>query len=231
MTKITPNQKTIARQSPSSISSRRTIRRRLYPVTGRFAVVISSRLSIVVRPRLLRDVLKLLISSGRRRQGVEPSPRSRRPRASGCASRRIRRRCRDGGRCDRAATSSGGDFVDFEILYECEKLEDQRLINDICRNGDSVLHLIVKRSAKVRAKPVDKSFELSIVAPPQARVVTQRKQFSVEPLIVNPKVKLSPVVKDMISSASDGLRSENPLVRSREGTGGAYFMQASSGNK
>ncbi|XP_056860318.1 phosphatidylinositol 4-kinase gamma 4-like [Raphanus sativus] len=125
----------------------------------------------------------------------------------------------------------GGDFVDFEILYECEKLEDQRLINDICRNGDSVLHLIVKRSAKVRAKPVDKSFELSIVAPPQARVVTQRKQFSVEPLIVNPKVKLSPVVKDMISSASDGLRSENPLVRSREGTGGAYFMQASSGNK
>ncbi|KAG2307305.1 hypothetical protein Bca52824_027053 [Brassica carinata] len=112
----------------------------------------------------------------------------------------------------------GGDFVDSEILYEGEKLEDQSLINDICRNGDSVLHLLVRRSAKVRAKPVDKSFELSIVALPQASVVTQRKQFSLEPLIVNPKVKLSPVVKDMISSASDMLRSGNPPVRSREGT-------------
>ncbi|KAL0864969.1 hypothetical protein Bca101_044087 [Brassica carinata] len=112
----------------------------------------------------------------------------------------------------------GGDFVDSEILYEGEKLEDQSLINDICRNGDSVLHLLVRRSAKVRAKPVDKSFELSIVALPQASVVTQRKQFSLEPLIVNPKAKLSPVVKDMISSASDMLRSGNPPVRSREGT-------------
>ena len=127
----------------------------------------------------------------------------------------------------------GGDFVDSEVLYEGEKLEDQSLINDICRNGDSVLHLLVRRSAKVRAKPVDKSFELSIVAPPpQACVGTPvRKEFSLEPLIVNPKAKLSPVVKDMVSSASDGLRSGNPPVRSREGTGGAYFMQASSGNK
>ncbi|KAJ4870914.1 Phosphatidylinositol 4-kinase gamma 4 [Raphanus sativus] len=117
----------------------------------------------------------------------------------------------------------GGDFVDSEIVYEGEKLEDQSLIDDICRNGDSVLHLLVRRSAKVRGKPVDgKSFELSVVAP---------KQFSLEPLVVNPKAKLPFVVRDMISSASDGLRSGNAPVRSREGTGGAYFMQASSGNK
>nr|VDD16489.1 unnamed protein product [Brassica oleracea] len=125
----------------------------------------------------------------------------------------------------------GGDFVDSEILYEGERLEDQSVIDDICRNGDSVLHLVLRRSAKVRAKPVDKSFELSIVAPPQASVVPQRKEFSLEPLVVNPKAKLSLVVKDMVRSASDGLRSGNPPVRSREGTGGAYFMQASSGNK
>lgn len=125
----------------------------------------------------------------------------------------------------------GGDFVDSEILYEGERLEDQSVIDDICRNGDSVLHLVLRRSAKVRAKPVDKSFELSIVAPTQTSVVPQRKEFSLEPLVVNPKAKLSLVVKDMVSSASDGLRSGNPPVRSREGTGGAYFMQASSGNK
>ncbi|CAF2303746.1 hypothetical protein HID58_016633 [Brassica napus] len=125
----------------------------------------------------------------------------------------------------------GGDFVDSEILYEGERLEDQSVIDDICRNGDSVLHLVLRRSAKVRAKPVDKSFELSIVAPTQTSVVPQRKEFSLEPLVVNPKAKLSLVVKDMVSSASDGLRSGNPPVRSREGTGGAYFMQGSSGNK
>ncbi|ESQ39293.1 hypothetical protein EUTSA_v10001379mg [Eutrema salsugineum] len=129
-----------------------------------------------------------------------------------------------------------GDFVDpdeQEILYEGEKLEDQSLINDICRNDDSVLHLLVRRSAKVRAKPVEKNFELSIVAP-QANDVSPRKpsgHFSLEPVIVNSKAKLPLVVKDMIHSASDGLRNGNPPVRSREGTGGAYFMQGSSGNK
>ncbi|RID70307.1 hypothetical protein BRARA_C02337 [Brassica rapa] len=140
----------------------------------------------------------------------------------------------------------GGDFVDSEVLYEGEKLEDQSLVNDICRNSDAVLHLLVRRSAKVRAKPVEKNFELSIVAPPRVDdvkrvieaddgIVQPRKQllndFSLEPVIVNPKAELPEVVKDMVSSASDGLRSGNPPVRSREGTGGAYFMQGSSGNK
>lgn len=138
-----------------------------------------------------------------------------------------------------------GDFVDpdeQEILYEGEKLEDQSLINDICRNSDSVLHLLVRRSAKVRAKPVEKNFELSIVAP-QANdkrgceagsIVTPRKpsdNLSLEPLIINSKAQLPLVVNDMIKSASDGLKSGNSPVRSREGTGGAYFMQGSSGQK
>lgn len=138
-----------------------------------------------------------------------------------------------------------GDFVDpdeQDILYEGEKLEDQSLINDICRNDDSVLHLLVRRSAKVRAKPVEKNFELSIVAP-QANNKKGRKadsivplkklsdRLSLEPVIINPKAKVPLVVKDMIRSASDGLKSGNSPVRSREGTGGAYFMQGPSGNK
>uniref|UniRef100_A0A1J3I1B9 1-phosphatidylinositol 4-kinase n=1 Tax=Noccaea caerulescens TaxID=107243 RepID=A0A1J3I1B9_NOCCA len=136
----------------------------------------------------------------------------------------------------------GGDFVDDpdeqEILYEGEKLEDQSLINDICRNDDSVLHLLVRRSAKVRAKPVEKNYELSIVAPQAAnktalppRNGVSSKNLSLEPLVINSKAKLPHVVEDMIQSASDGLRSGNAPVMSREGTGGAYFMQGSSGNK
>ncbi|CAH2057731.1 unnamed protein product [Thlaspi arvense] len=139
-----------------------------------------------------------------------------------------------------------GDFVvdpdEQEILYEGEKLEDQSLINDICRSEDSVLHLLVRRSAKVRAKPVEKNFELSIVAPQSNdkrgreadSIVPQRKpsdHISLEPVVINSKAKLSLVVKDMIQSASDGLRIGNSPVRSREGTGGAYFMQGSSGNE
>uniref|UniRef100_A0A1J3F916 1-phosphatidylinositol 4-kinase n=1 Tax=Noccaea caerulescens TaxID=107243 RepID=A0A1J3F916_NOCCA len=136
----------------------------------------------------------------------------------------------------------GGDFVDDpdeqEILYEGEKLEDQSLINDICRNDDSVLHLLVRRSAKVRAKPVEKNYELSIVAPQAAnktalppRNGVSSKNLSLEPLVINSKAKLPHVVEDMIQSASDGLRSGNAPVMSREGTGGAYFIQGSSGNK
>uniref|UniRef100_A0A1J3DL61 1-phosphatidylinositol 4-kinase n=1 Tax=Noccaea caerulescens TaxID=107243 RepID=A0A1J3DL61_NOCCA len=136
----------------------------------------------------------------------------------------------------------GGDFVDDpdeqEILYEGEKLEDQSLINDICRNDDSVLHLLVRRSAKVRAKPVEKNYELSIVAPQAAnktalppRNGASSKNLSLEPLVINSKAKLPHVVEDMIQSASHGLRSGNAPVMSREGTGGAYFMQGSSGNK
>ncbi|CAH8266179.1 unnamed protein product [Arabidopsis lyrata] len=134
-----------------------------------------------------------------------------------------------------------GDFVDpdeQELLYEGEKLEDQSLINDICRNDDSVLHLLVRRSAKVRAKPVEKNFELSIVAPQakdkkgrEADRIVPPKKLSLEPVIVNSKAKVPLVVKDMIKSASDGLKSGNSPVRSREGTGGAYFMQGPSGNK
>ncbi|CAA7044373.1 unnamed protein product [Microthlaspi erraticum] len=130
----------------------------------------------------------------------------------------------------------GGDFADDEeILYEGEKLEDQSLINDICRNDDSVLHLLVRRSAKVRAKPVEKNYELSIVAPQAAKPTLPPRNgssnLSLEPLVINSKAKLPEVVEDMIQAAADGLRSGNAPVRSREGTGGAYFMQGSSGNK
>ncbi|XP_010544835.1 PREDICTED: phosphatidylinositol 4-kinase gamma 4-like [Tarenaya hassleriana] len=162
----------------------------------------------------------------------------------------------------------GKDFDDpneQEILYEGEKLEDQRLVDDICRNNDTVLHLVVRKPAKVHPRPVEKNFELSIVAPQvndgkdydvtkktngiecdvgeahgaKSResngIVLPRKpsdhRFSLDPVIVNPKAKLPLVVSEMMVSASDGLERGNSPVRSREGTGGAYFMQDSSGQK
>ncbi|KAE8722112.1 Phosphatidylinositol 4-kinase gamma 4 [Hibiscus syriacus] len=54
---------------------------------------------------------------------------------------------------------------DQEVVFDGEQLEDQRLIDDICKHNDAVLNLLVQKSAKVRVKPFAKNFELSIVAP------------------------------------------------------------------
>ncbi|KAK2993877.1 hypothetical protein RJ640_003989 [Escallonia rubra] len=146
------------------------------------------------------------------------------------------------------------DFDEEEILCNGERLEDQRVINDICKNNDAVIHLFVRKSAKIRARPVEKNFELSIVASEQNgktdynvnresgcetdeenSLVVPRKppdrEFWVEPIILNPKIELPPVICDLIDSTYEGLERGNYPIRSSEGTGGAYFMQDASGNK
>ncbi|KAK2406841.1 phosphatidylinositol 4-kinase gamma [Trifolium repens] len=52
-----------------------------------------------------------------------------------------------------------------------------------------------------------------------------------EPVIVNPKVELASEVWDMIDTTYDGLENGNSPIRSSEGTGGAYFMLDSTGQK
>ncbi|GKU96640.1 hypothetical protein SLEP1_g9852 [Rubroshorea leprosula] len=52
-----------------------------------------------------------------------------------------------------------------EVLCDGKQVEDQMLIDDICKPDDAVLHLLVCRTAKVRVRPVEKNIELSIVAP------------------------------------------------------------------
>ncbi|XP_042481139.1 phosphatidylinositol 4-kinase gamma 4-like [Macadamia integrifolia] len=149
------------------------------------------------------------------------------------------------------------DLKDQELICDGEELEDQWLIDDICKNSDAVIHLLVRKSAKVRPKPIEKEFELSIVASDSnegkefdeqevdgknhwnneskdLRVVTKEspsRDFILQPIIVNPKIELSSVVNDLINSTFDGLDSGNQPVRSSEGSGGAYFMPDSSGQK
>ncbi|XP_030530199.1 phosphatidylinositol 4-kinase gamma 4 [Rhodamnia argentea] len=145
----------------------------------------------------------------------------------------------------------GKGFVDLEsqeLFCNGEKLENQKLINDISNNRDAVIHLLVQKSAKVRAKPIEKDFELSVEAakpnvttngdkssgelavvagePPQLG-----RNFSLEPIIVNPRVTLPSVIRNMIKASFDGLESGHSPIRSSEGTGGAYFMQDSFGAK
>ncbi|XP_059444187.1 phosphatidylinositol 4-kinase gamma 4-like [Corylus avellana] len=132
------------------------------------------------------------------------------------------------------------DVEDEELFCNGKKLDDQILIDDICKDNDAVIHLLVQKSAKVRAKPVEKDFELSVVAATasegrdkqsrELQVVTREppgRDFWLKPIIVNPKAKLSPCIWDMINSTFDGLVKGNEPIRSSEGTGGAYFMQNS----
>ncbi|PON36476.1 Phosphatidylinositol 3-kinase, Vps34 type [Parasponia andersonii] len=156
------------------------------------------------------------------------------------------------------------DLEEQEVVCNGERLEDQRLIDDICKHNDAVIHLLIRKSAKVRARPVEKNFELSVVAADlndkgsygvdeetnkmQRDVgeenfkrdygvgeVVPRKPSGPEPLlepfIVNHKIKLPLVIQDMVNATLNGLNSGNHPIRSLEGTGGAYFMLDSSGNK
>lgn len=154
----------------------------------------------------------------------------------------------------------GKGFVDVkgrELVCNGEKLDDQWLIDDICKNNDAVIHLLVQKSAKVRGKPVDKNFEISIDAKKsngrnydEEEVVDEgkkhwRKEYDelqvvsrkppdqhiwLEPLIINPKIELSSVIKDMIDASFEGLKMGLKPIRSSEGSGGAYFMQDALGD-
>lgn len=144
------------------------------------------------------------------------------------------------------------DLKDQELICNGKELEDQQLIYDICKNNDAMIHLLVRKSAKIRTKPVEKDFELSIVAPnlgekgddvvdgecqletqPEKPQIVARepllRDFFFEPLIVNPNIELPLVIKELLQSTFDGLETGNMPIRSSEGSGGAYFMQAASG--
>nr|CAD1843429.1 unnamed protein product [Ananas comosus var. bracteatus] len=136
-----------------------------------------------------------------------------------------------------------GDLEDQKLVFDGEELEDHRLITDICKSNDAVIHLLIRKSAKARAEPVGKDFELSVVAPDVKeklqldalqlfdRSPLPRRNSWVEPVVINPKVELSPLVMNMIRETFDGLEKGNPPIMSAEGSGGAYFMQDFSGHK
>ncbi|PHU09793.1 Phosphatidylinositol 4-kinase gamma 2 [Capsicum chinense] len=142
-----------------------------------------------------------------------------------------------------------GDVDEQEVLCNGERLEDQRLINDICKNNGAVIHLFVRKSAKIRARPADKNFELSIVAPQVNDKVKESRSGNevdnkllalreppdrasiLEPIIVNPKIEVPLVISDLIGSTVEGLDRGHYPIRSSEGTGGAYFMLDATGSK
>ncbi|KAH7863886.1 hypothetical protein Vadar_023040 [Vaccinium darrowii] len=167
-------------------------------------------------------------------------------------------RCRDVGYVKRQIARKKKGLVDLddqEIICNGESLEDQRLITDICKNNnDAVIHLFVRKTAKIRAKPVDKNYELSIVAPQlndkrddevhresgyslesektlDVRRNHPDRDFCLEPVIFNSKIEIPSILEDLVKSTYQGLARGHYPIRSAEGTGGAYFMPNESGKK
>lgn len=130
-----------------------------------------------------------------------------------------------------------GNPWDHELTLDGEELDDQRLITDLCKNGENVIHLLIRKSAKVRAKPVGKDFEVSIDNVNHRNnavdlsLQARPKDFFVEPVVVNPEIKLPSFLKELISSTLEGLEKGNGPIKSSDGSGGAYFMQDPSGHK
>ncbi|XP_021846642.2 phosphatidylinositol 4-kinase gamma 4 [Spinacia oleracea] len=146
------------------------------------------------------------------------------------------------------------DLKDQELFCQGERLKDQSLINDISKTNDGVIHLLVKKSAKVRTitveRDVELELELSVVAsdvlskdecnkkqfgelyPLSSNKVVPNRDSWLEPVVVNvPTIELPLAFHNLINSAIDGLDKGNPPIRSTDGTGGAYFMFNPSGQK
>ncbi|EAZ00815.1 hypothetical protein OsI_22845 [Oryza sativa Indica Group] len=132
---------------------------------------------------------------------------------------------------------------DHKLECDGKELEDHQLIADISKKDDAVIHLFIRKPAKLRTQQVDKDTVVTVVTPQEkenlqneAHAVNPAKPAGarpalVEPIIVNHKVKLSLEVMRMISSAIAGLENGYLPVMSAEGSGGVYFMQDASGEK
>ncbi|GAB2217466.1 hypothetical protein Drorol1_Dr00000658 [Drosera rotundifolia] len=139
---------------------------------------------------------------------------------------------------------------DEELVFDGEPLEDQRLIEDISKQNDAVIHLLIQKSVKVRATPVEKNFELSIDASglnisrdgalsyDESEAIDHPvpgnlspRDIVLEPIIVNPKAEIPSAIWDLIKMTFDGLENGNYPMRSKEGSGGAYLMLDSTGEE
>ncbi|XP_054823636.1 phosphatidylinositol 4-kinase gamma 2 [Prosopis cineraria] len=143
--------------------------------------------------------------------------------------------------------NKGKCFVDLEnqdLFCNGERLDDQRMFHDVCKSDDDVIHLLVQKSAKVRATPIEKDLELSVVASTTSEesidgnkkkllsaTEAEGVDFILEPIVVNPNIQTFPFLWEMINSTYDGLQKGNKPVRSSEGTGGTYFMQDATGQE
>lgn len=126
------------------------------------------------------------------------------------------------------------DVEDQELFCNGEKLDDQRVFQDICENDEDVIHVLVQKSAAPIEKDLEVSFVAASDAAPPGQFVTKIPaglDFCLEPVVLNPQIEFYPFLWDMINSTLEGLKKGNYPIRSSEGTGGTYLMQDGEGEE
>ncbi|KAL8138411.1 hypothetical protein V2J09_004412 [Rumex salicifolius] len=149
-------------------------------------------------------------------------------------------KCRNVGYVKKQIAKKGKGLLgseDPELFCDGEPLEDEKQIVDICKSNDAVMHLLVRKSVKIRTKPVEKNFELSIDASnlnshgvkADLGSPVPSSDFLLEALTVNKKIQLPIPILDLVSATFSGLDNGYGPVRSAEGSGGVYLMPDSTG--
>ncbi|KAL8162454.1 hypothetical protein V2J09_013943 [Rumex salicifolius] len=153
-------------------------------------------------------------------------------------------RCRNVGYVKKQIKKKGQGLVDVEdqeLICDGEPLEDEKQIFEICKSNNGVMHLLVRRSAKIRARPVEKNYELSIdasnsdVRSSAGKADVHRKvptaDFMLEALSVNKKAVVPSPILELVGSTLSGINCGHGPIRSSEGSGGAYLMLDSKGQE
>lgn len=141
-----------------------------------------------------------------------------------------------------------------ELFCNGEKLDDQRVINDICNKDDAEILWVAQKSAEFSAEHIEDGVDITVVAEvskerkdenvdewenqPEEHVVENGRESPIrfqdillDPIIVNPKAELPHFIWDMVNSTFEGLEKGCEPIRSSEGTGGTYLLRDCLGEK
>ncbi|XP_047079436.1 phosphatidylinositol 4-kinase gamma 4-like [Lolium rigidum] len=144
---------------------------------------------------------------------------------------------------NKVAAETGEELEDQRLVCDGEELEDNQLITDIgSSNGGAaaVINLYIRAPARMKTQQVDNDTVVTVVNSEendnlQIDALSPKPacggRASVEPIIVNEKVKLSPAIMEMIGATMAGLDNGHLPLMSTEGSGGVYFMPDPSGQR
>lgn len=114
---------------------------------------------------------------------------------------------------------------DGNLLHLLIRLSDLRFVTVNTPSGGK-FEFQIQRNGDVEN---DNTKNLPTDSPTDEDLKIDYSQPWIKPVVVNPMIKLSPALEELISSTYDGLKKRHAPAMSSEGSGGVYFMKDGSG--
>lgn len=114
---------------------------------------------------------------------------------------------------------------DGNLLHLLIRLSDLRFVTVNTPSGGK-FEFQIQRNGDVEN---DNTKNLPTDSPTDEDLKMDYSQPWIKPVVVNPMIKLSPALEELISSTYDGLKKRHAPAMSSEGSGGVYFMKDGSG--